>query len=193
MPLSDIALCSRALIRIGAAPIASFDDGSAESAIAGALYASVRDALLSAYPWSFATGQVSLSRMEDAPVADYAYGFVLPEDFLRAISAGSGGRGRGLTYRIARGILQTNAEEVTLTYIFRPDESEFPPFFGSVLMARLAAEFCIPVTENSGRAEALSRLAEGEFQRARQIDAQQDSPGRIESFSLIDARGTQSA
>ena len=38
MALNDVALCSRALIRIGAAPITSFNDGTAESEIAGALY-----------------------------------------------------------------------------------------------------------------------------------------------------------
>lgn len=189
MPLTDIALCSRALIRIGAAPISSFEEGSAESEVAGALYGPVRDGLLSAYPWSFATGQVALPRLAESPAADYAYGFTLPDDFLRAISAGNGGRGRGLRYRIARGVLQANAEDVMLTYIFRPNESGFPPFFDAALMARLAAELCIPVTENTSRAEALYRLADLEYQRARQIDAQQDSPGRLESFSLIDARG----
>jgi hypothetical protein len=189
MALNDVALCSRALIRLGAAPITSFSDGTAESEIAGALYGPARDALLSAYPWTFATGQVALSLLDDAPVADYQSAFGLPNDFLRAVSAGSGGRGRGTHYRIARGALHTNAEAVTLTYIFRPEEEEFPPFFDSALIARLAAEFCIPVTENTSRAEALFRLGEGEYARARQIDAQQDSPGRIEDFTLIDVRG----
>jgi hypothetical protein len=31
-------------------------------------------------------------------------------------------------------------------------------------------------------------LANSEFARARQIDSQQDTPGRLETFSLIDAR-----
>ncbi|MBI4030525.1 MAG: hypothetical protein HY370_02520 [Proteobacteria bacterium] len=189
MALNDTALCSRALIRIGAAPIASFDDGTAESEIAGALFAPVRDALLSAYGWSFATGQVALNKLGTPPVADYANAFGLPNDFLRALSAGSGGRGRGLNYRIARGSLHTNADEVMLTYIFRPAEEEFPPYFDAAVIARLAAEFTIPITENTSRAEAMFRLAELEYARARQIDAQQDSPGRIEDFSLINARG----
>jgi hypothetical protein len=186
--LSEIALCSRALIRLGAAPILSFDDGTAESEIAGALFGPVRDALLSAYSWSFATGQTSLNALETPPVADYQNAFQLPADFLRALSAGAGGRGRGLNYRIARNILHTNADAVTLTYIFRPEEEEFPPYFDAVLIARLGAEFCIPVTENTARAETLYRLADQEFQRARQIDAQQDSPVQIEDFSLIKAR-----
>lgn len=189
MALNDVGLCSRALIRLGAAPITSFADGTAESEIAGALFGPTRDALLSSYPWSFASGQVELTSLVDAPVADFQNAFALPNDFLRAVSAGSAGRGRGLHYRIARGALHTDSESVILSYIFRPEEEEFPPYFDMVLIARLAAEFCIPVTENTSRADALYRLADIEFAKARQIDAQQDSPGRIENFSLIDVRG----
>lgn len=188
MALNDVALCSRALIRIGAAPITSFDDGTAESEIAGALFGPVRDALLSAYAWSFASGQVALEALETPPVADYSNAFELPEDFLRALSAGSGTKGRGLNYRIAKGALHTNSTDVVLTYIFRPEEEEFPPYFDQALITRLAAEFTIPVTENTGRAETLYKIADVEFQRARQIDAQQDTPGKLENFSLIDAR-----
>lgn len=189
MALSDIALASRALIRLGASPVSSFNDGTAESEIAGALYAPLRDALLSAYSWSFATGQVMLAKRDTPPAADYNNAFQLPLDFLRAMSAGTGGRGRGLNFRIAGGALHTNAESVLLTYIYRPEEETFPPYFDQALIARLAAEFTIPVTENTSRAEAMYRMAEREFERARQIDAQQDSPGRIEDFSLIDVRG----
>ena len=188
MALSDTGLCSRALARIGAHPLISFADGTAEAEIAALLFGPARDALLSAYGWSFATGQVALNRLTDAPLADYAYAYQLPADFLRALSAGAPGRGRGLNFRMARGALHTNAEAVVLTYIFRPEEEEFPPYFDAALIARLAAEFCIPVTEGTSRAEALFTLAEQEFARARQIDAQQDSPQKIEDFSLIDAR-----
>ena len=188
MPLNDIALCARALIRIGAAPITSFDDGTAESEIAGARYPTVRDALLSSYAWSFATRQVTLTRLADAPLADFSYAYQLPNDFLRALSAGTGTRGRGLSYRISRGALHTNASAAVLTYIFRPDEAEFPPYFDATLMARLSAEFTIPVTESTSRAAAQFKIANDEFKRARQIDAQQDTPGRIEDFTLIDVR-----
>lgn len=188
MALNDVALCSRALIRIGAAPITSFEDGTTESEIAGALFAPMRDALLSSYSWSFATGQSALSKLETAPIADYQSAFQLPGDYLRIISAGTGARGRGLNYRIARNALHTNAESVVLTYIFRPEEEAFPAYFDAALIARLAAEFTIPLTENTSRAESMYRLAENEFARARQTDAQQDSPNRIENFTLIEAR-----
>ena len=189
MALSDIGLSSRALVRIGAVPITSFSDGSAESEIAGMLFPQVRDALLSAYPWSFASGQIALDQLVTTPVADYSYAYALPNDFLRALSAGSGSRGRGLNYRISGGALHTNASNVVLSYVFRPDEEAFPPYFDQALITRLAAEFSIPVTESTSRAESLFNMADREFQRARQVDAQQDSPNRIEDFTLVDVRG----
>lgn len=188
MALDDISLCARALTRIGVHPITSFADGTTESEIAGLLYAPLRDAVLSSFPWNFATRQVVLTQLATPPNADYQYAYQLPNDFLRAISAGIGGRGRGINYRISRNELHTDASDVLLTYIFRPDETSFPPYFDALLMTRLAAEFCLPLTENISRAEALSKQAENEFTRCRQIDSQQDSPSRLEHFTLIDAR-----
>ena len=83
MALSDVALCSRALIRIGAAPITSFADGSVEADIASALFVPVRDGLLSAYAWGFATGQAQLAELAQPPIADYTRAFGLPSDYLR--------------------------------------------------------------------------------------------------------------
>lgn len=189
MALSALALCARALLKIGATPIASFDEGTAEAEVAANLYPSVRDSLLSAYPWSFATAQATLPRLIAAPVADYAHAFQLPADFLRALSAGRPGQGRGIPYRIAENRLHADPPEIVLTYIFRPPEQNFPPFFDSALIARLAAEFTIPLTENTARAELLFRLAEAEFRAARLTDSQQDTPLAVQDFSLIGARG----
>ena len=62
MALSALALCARALLKIGAQPIASLDEGTAEAEVAANLYPGLRDALLAAHPWSFATGQATLPR-----------------------------------------------------------------------------------------------------------------------------------
>ncbi len=188
MALSNIALSSRALLKLGADTIASFDEGTAEAEIAANLFPSTRDALLSSHPWSFATAQASLPLLALSPIADFAYAFQLPADFLRALSAGLPGRGRGMSYRIIEQRLHTDTNDIILSYIFRPAESEFPPFFDQTLIARLAAEFCIPLTESTSRAESLHKLAETEFRRAKMIDSQQDTPGRIEDFSLVEVR-----
>ncbi|MFN4309874.1 MAG: hypothetical protein ACK4FK_04705 [Ferrovibrio sp.] len=189
MALTATDLCSRALITLGAKPITGFDDATVEADIARHLYTSLRDALLSAHPWRFATQQADLPRLNQQPAGDYRHAFQLPPDFLRALAAGQPGRGRGLVYRIAGRRLECNADAVLLTYVSRPDESGFPPFFDLALIARLAAEFCLPLTESTTRAQLLHQLAEAEFRRAKTIDSQQDEPGRIEDFTLVEVRG----
>jgi len=189
MALSSIAICSRALLKLGADTIASFDEGTAEAEVAANLYPSIRDALLSAHPWSFATGQLNLTKLVAEPVADFASAFQLPADFLRALSAGLGGRGRGIEYRIAENRLHADTDSIILTYVFRPDEQIFPPFFDQALIARLSAEFCIPLTESTTRSESLHKLAEAEYRKAKMIDSQQDRPQRFESFLLTEVRG----
>ncbi len=188
MALSSIAICARAFLKLGANTIASFDDGTTEAEVAANLYPSLRDALLSSHPWSFATAQASLAKLTAEPVADYHAAFQLPPDFLRALSAGVNGRGRGLEYRIKERRLYANADSLVLSYIFRPEEQSFPPFFDQLLIARLAAEFCIPITESTSRSESLHRLADIEFKYAKSIDSQQETPERIEDFSLTNVR-----
>ncbi|WP_458093841.1 hypothetical protein [Roseomonas sp. WA12] len=188
MALSALALCSRALLKVGAQPITSLEEGTAEAEVAANLYPGTRDALLSCHPWSFATGQIGLNRLEAVPVADMVNAFQLPPNLLRVISAGSGG-GRGVAYRIHEGRLHADPAQVTITYVFRSEEETFPPFFASVLVAKLAAEFCLPLTENTSRAEMLHRISEGELRQARLADSQQATPKGIQDFPLLNVRG----
>ena len=187
MALSSIELCSSALIKLGADGISSFEDASAEARVAGGCIRS-RDALLCAHPWSFATAHAKLARLALEPTTDFAFAYQLPIDFLKALSAGDEVRGRGFVYQIVNRQLHSDAEEVVLRYLFRPSEGDFPAFFVSALVARLAAEFCLPLTENSTRAERLARLAEDELRLARLVDSQQSTPGRVEDFTLIEVR-----
>lgn len=188
MAQSAISLCSKALIKLGARPIVSFNENTAEAEIASQLYTSVRDAMLSAYPWRFATSQSELARLAENPKADYAYSYQLPNDFLRVLSAGASSSGRGLNYRICEKTLQCNASNVMLTYIFDPKEENYPPFFDALLVAQLAAEFCLPLTESASRCEFLVKQAQKSFADAKLIDAQQDIPNAITDFPLIGVR-----
>jgi hypothetical protein len=188
MALNSIELCSSALIKLGADAISSFEDGTAEARVAARLYPLVRDGMLSAHPWSFATRQVDLARLATAPVTDFAHAYQLPNDFLNALSAGDHGRGRGFVYQIVNRQLHTNAASVVLTYVFRPSEGDFPAYFVPALVTRLAAEFCLPLTEDTGRADRFTRLTEDELRLAKLVDSQQDTPGKVEDFTLIEAR-----
>lgn len=188
MSYTDVSLCSKALLKIGAQTITSFQDGTAEAETAANLYPIIRDGLLSSYPWSFAIFQKKLARLDMKPVADYQYAYQLPTEFLRIISAGSGNRGSGIEYRIFENKIYTNSQDVIITYISKVNENIFPTFFCEALVSRLAAEFCIPLTESSSRAEYLSKKADTEIKQARLIDAQQSTPLKFEDFTLVEAR-----
>ena len=188
MPMSAVELCAVALVKIGARPFTTFDEDTAEAACARRLYPITRDHLLGVHPWSFTLTHARLAPGPTAPLADFVHGFALPVDHLRTISVGTGTRGRGTAYRLQGGLILSNAPEIVLSYQRRVPESELPAFFVPLLVTRLAAEFCIPRTENTGRAMALSRLAEAELRSARLADSQQATPRAFEDFTLIEAR-----
>lgn len=188
MSLSDVELCNAALVKIGARPIAGFADAGAEALCAGRLYPIIRDALLSAHPWSFTLAQATLLPQVGEPVADYGRSFALPADHLRTISAGYGGSARGLSYRIQGTLLLASSDAVVIAYQRRAEEGTFPAFFVQALVTRLAAEFCVPLTEGTARASDLYQIAQAELRAARALDSQQSTPRRIEDFTLIEAR-----
>lgn len=188
MPLSQIDICSKALLKIGAHSIASFDDGSLEAEIAGKFYPIIRDALLSIHPWNFATSQMRLGRLVQVPLADFAHAFQMPMDCLRVLGAGEAPRGRGLTYRIAGNQLHSDSDTVILSYIRRATENDFPPYFVLALVSFLAAEFCIPLTDSTSRWQSLRSLADAEIRRAKLIDAQEQPAPFLEDFYLVEGR-----
>ncbi len=188
MALTDLEIANQALVRLGASTITSFTENTTEAKTASLFLEPITKMLLSSHPWGFATAQSTLAESGSNPIADYSYAFDLPANFLRVISAGTGLKGRGLDYRIYQKTLHSNYEDVVLTYIFQPSYEDFPPFFDQLIVARLAAELCIPITESTSRTKILFDMAEQEFRQAKLIDAQQDTPISMQDFALINAR-----
>lgn len=188
MALTALEIANHALVKLGARTIETLLDNTTEAQTVSLFLHSVTKALLSAHPWSFATTQTNLTVKADDPLADFQNAFDLPSDFLRIISAGVSGRGQGLNYRIHQKKIHTDVESCTVTYIAQPAFEDFPPFFDQALITRLAAEICIPLTENTSRTDSLFKMANDEFKRAKSIDAQQETPVGLSDFALIDAR-----
>ncbi|MFO1073598.1 MAG: hypothetical protein U1E17_13170 [Geminicoccaceae bacterium] len=189
MATTALELCAAALLKVGAQPIDSLDGDTVEATCARRFYGMIRDALLCAHPWTFARAQIDLMPQATAPIADFAYAFTLPADHLRTISVGARGSGRGVAYRLQGGSILCDAEAITLTYQRRVDEGDLPAFFLPLLVNRLAAELCVPLTENTSRAGDLLRLAEAELRLARLVDSQQGTPRQIDDFTLVAVRG----
>lgn len=189
MAAGAITLCSRALLKLGAAPIASFADGTPEAELAAAIYPAVRDARLTAHAWRFATRTAQPPRRADRKPQAYGYGYAhgLPEGTLRVLAV-TAPDGQRIDHALSDGAIYTHHTVIALRFIARADPASWPPYFDEAVVAALAAEMCLPLTERLDRADALHRQAEQALRRARLIDTYQDSPRRAGSFALAEAR-----
>ena len=183
---SDIGLCAKALIALGAQPIQSFEDGTAEAQIAALLYPTERDGLLSAYPWKFATVLRQLSRLAQA-APDGRAQYLPPPALLRLLSV-QASDGTLARWEVQTGAIVADIDSAYARYIQPVAESQFPVFFEQLLVWRLAAVFCIPVTDNTSRADALLRQYEARFETARRLDASQVAPPVLASNILTAVR-----
>ena len=168
-----ITLCSKALVKLGAKSITSFEEDTTEAEVVHQLYEPTLQNLLASYPWRFALTQKTLAHLTESPTSDYQYAFQLPNDCVRVLSAGQNLKSSGIKYQIVGQKLYTNANEVVLNYIRRPEENTFPAFFVQALIGKLAAEFCLPLTESTARTDYMKKLSDSEIATARLVDSQQ--------------------
>jgi hypothetical protein len=174
--MNSIDLCSQALVKIGASPIVSFDDGSLESSVATYAYPLAKRKLLSSFAWGFATKTARLNRLADGS-------FFIPGDFLRAIRVRP-----EKEYRIVGRSLLSDADSVELEYVADVGEELFPPLFESALMYSLAAEFAMSLLDDSAKFNLMEHTALLELREARFQDSSQRSARSISRFPLVDAR-----
>lgn len=186
---TPLELCSLALTAVGADPITSFDAGTVEAEVASLWYPMTAEALLSSHYWSFALRRVELARLlgQDS-LAGWSYAYALPADFLRLQAVGTDAAEQGVPFEVRGAQLLTNAANVEITYVRRASEDDWPGYFQDALVAQLGANFAIPLTENTSRADTLGRLAEVKFVRAKQADDQGKDTRAIKRFPLTDAR-----
>ena len=174
---SAIKINSNALILLGHTPIASFSDAGSGALVASNLYETSLRALLSSHRWRFATKKVQLARLTASPINDYNYQFQLPTDFIMLIKVQDQSN-----YEIYGDKLYSNSITAYIDYIYRVDESLFPPWFTKALEFFLAAQYAVPVTGNSTRMQEYNAMYEMQMRRARNIDsAERPNIGIVDS------------
>lgn len=186
----DIRIARHALLKLGASPVSSAEDGTLEAQLFSETYERIRDGLLALNAWQFATAVIEPGRLSGAPDADYGYAFQIPADLVRIISVGTPTTGfsSGVPYRRSGYQIWTDEKDILLRYVFRPTPDTWPPYFETALIDALAAEWCLPLTESTTRAKALAELAEMSFNRSRRADQLQSTAEGIRHFSLLEGR-----
>ncbi|MCR4918084.1 MAG: hypothetical protein K5912_04035 [Alphaproteobacteria bacterium] len=170
--LTKVDLCSMALVKIGENPIQSLNENTAAAKLGRMLIDSVTDVLLAMHPWNFASKTYSLVRNSDNE-------FIIPSEVLRIIKTEGRIQGKKII---------SNQDTVSIEAIIRVQPSDFPEFFSSLLVTKLAMEFCMSLLGDQTLFRTLVSLYETELQNAKFLDSTMSAVTGIESFDLINTR-----
>lgn len=169
---SKIDLCSMALLKIGEKPIQSLREDSAPAQLARNLFDATADTLLTAFPWRFATEHIVLNKNTDDE-------FVIPGNVLRIIKCDG---------KIAGNKIICPSETTNILAVIKTEPEKFPDYFASLLVTKLAIEFCIPLVGDMNIFNMMSALYERDFQTAKFIDSSMSVQSDVSDFSLINTR-----
>lgn len=180
---TDISMCSNALLLLGHGTINSFSDSGAGARAANNLYMTVYEDALTGYPWRFAMGKVTLSKLAAAPLNEWTNAFQLPGDLLQVYRTYPRSN-----FEIYEDKLYSDSETIQIDYWFKPDETTLPPYFVKYMQYALAAEFAISVTDNRTLAENFDAKAMQQKMVAMNRDSQGRTNNAIESAPFLEVR-----
>ena len=169
---TKIDLCSMALLKLGEKPIQSWREDSATAQLARTLFDPVIETLLAMFPWRFATQSLTLQRNSDGD-------FLIPANVLRILKCEGQINGNKII---------TNSETLEISAIVKTEPENFPGYFATLVAAKLAVEFCIPVLGDTNILRIMTSLYESEYQSAKFVDSTLTRQSNIDDFSLINSR-----
>lgn len=189
---TDLEIANRALFKLGAAPISSFEDTTEEGISIKSFYNQIRDELLSSHRWCFALERAELAPLVDKPAFGYEFKYQLPSDFLRLEQVYNANfrydlltyqfRGRSPFSIEGNKILTDIGPVLQIRYLKRVSNSElFPPTFVNALADRIAFEFCERFTQNSNKAQLFAQKYKMDI-----IEAKKNNLIQLGSSSLPD-------
>ena len=173
---SPVAVCSRALILVGAEPITSFDDGNNEALIASNMYEDVARSSLLNTRWRFSTNQAVLNRLSDAPTGRFDAAYQLPSGWLMThVVTVNDTPIEYQTYGDKLFCNEAASSELVLDFTYRADEQGWPSYFTIAVEYELASVFAVSLARDQSLAQLMSQQAATSMMRARNLDAQQQT------------------
>lgn len=184
---STVAICNRALQKVGASRITSLDENSKQARECNAMFDLIRDAELRAHPWSFAVKRkVLAASATDLPHDEGETAFPLPSDFLRLLHSP-----HDRDWQIEGRSILTRFEDSALEirYVARIDDPTlFDPLFAEALAARLAVELVERITQSNTKKQILREEYDHLLDEARRANAIERPPAYAPVDPWIEAR-----
>lgn len=164
---SKIDLISKALILCGEAPLSSLTERRYGATVGSNLFELLYENELQSNRWRFAMTKVALSQLVDAPLNEWQYAYQLPAEMLLPI-----GIYPSQPYEIYADHLYTNASSVELEMLFKPEVTDCPAYFCTLMTYALAQNMIKPITESDTALQLMDRKYVRQRDRALYADAQ---------------------
>lgn len=200
MSETDISICSRVLVLLGANPISSFTDGVDTAKVCAQVYPALKEQILSKYGWRFLMTKKELTKDAIDPIGEWENSFVIPGEVLsipKAVFSSSNGTIGENSYEIFGRRIFTNFSRVFMDFTELKPESEWPPYFVALMDAALASHIAFVVTDQQNVADKWENKAFGSpsdagigglMGDAMTLDAQSSGNGGIVSDVFNEAR-----
>ena len=188
---SPVDVCSRALILIGADPISSFDDGNNEALVSSNMYEDVARASLVNTRWRFATNQVVLNRLTEAPTGRFDAAYQLPSGWLMThVVTVNDFPVEYQTYGDKLFCNEDASASLVLDFTYRANEEDWPSYFTLAVEYELASVFALSLARDQSLATLMSQQAASTMMKARNLDSQQQTTRKLTTSRCIVNRRT---
>lgn len=190
MSYTDIQIASQALELAGLKKIDSWTDGPAAE-VAQNHYERTVASLIELNNWKFAWWTWKLDTPEPtAPISDFQYAFTLPADLIWPGGAGGEARSRGVVYARLGNQIWTDYSEIFVRGLRRSPEAEWPHYFATAVVFRLAGTYAIAIRHDANFGATLLGVARDEEKIAISRDSKQQTAEGIDTdWPLISVRG----
>lgn len=190
MTTTALSICQSGMTRIGALPITSFNDGTAEALVADHSYHLVKRAVLTMYPWRCAMETRQLAELATPPHPPWLHAWQKPADALKVWNVRDKTGGCSLTFdQQGTKLLTTEAGPLIVDYTFDVGEAYLEPHIVELLALRMASVFATGVADRTSMAQELRDEMDFFFRFAKAADSQGRTPNTIELGRYRRGRG----
>lgn len=190
---SAISICSNALMMLGESPINSFADanntnGLDRARLCANFWPTVRDFVLRSHTWNCATKRVVLSPESEEPAYGYSSQFALPGDWLRNIEINNAAA-EVVDHIVEDNKILMDGDTLRLRYVYRnEDPASWDPLLVNAAELAMSARLAYPITASTSKEELQEAKFEKALRYARGVDGQDESPGTLGNFAVLEAR-----
>jgi hypothetical protein len=196
--MSEVSICNLALGWLGEKTITSLNDQSRAAQLCAENYPALRDAVIEARYWRFATVRTVLQSQDtpgsktEAGFPQWGVGYVhaIPTNYLAVFRVYRDMFGEAMSNWTREGsyIISDDSTIFVSGVVSVSDTGKFSNLFEQALAARLAADLAIPLTQNRQLQADMWTLYNDKMSEATVRDGQQGRSEDVNATRLVNAR-----